>query len=107
MAVPWEALLLYDVVIFVALLYKSFQKRRETSMLWRNNSIINLLIRDGAFIWIINLGGADLSSRCHLFRVSLPRLCNLLSLTFRLISCMFFANLANILTYYVRSPTMS
>lgn len=48
MAVPWEALFIYDVVIFTALFYKSFEKRRESRML-RQNPILTVLIRDGEF----------------------------------------------------------
>ncbi|KAJ7487963.1 hypothetical protein FB451DRAFT_1226039 [Mycena latifolia] len=53
MAVPWEAIVIYDVAIFIALLYKSVEKRKETRMLWRNNTIISLLIRDGAIYFMI------------------------------------------------------
>ncbi|KAJ7135706.1 hypothetical protein C8R44DRAFT_768896 [Mycena epipterygia] len=52
LAVPWEALFIYDVVIFIALFYKSFQKRRESQML-RHNPILTLLIRDGAIYFAI------------------------------------------------------
>ncbi|KAJ6564974.1 hypothetical protein DFH09DRAFT_1145416 [Mycena vulgaris] len=53
MAVPWEALFIYDVLIFIALFYKTFAKRKESRMMWRSNSIINLLIRDGAIYFVI------------------------------------------------------
>ncbi|KAJ7096577.1 hypothetical protein B0H15DRAFT_962627 [Mycena belliarum] len=60
MAVPWEALVIYDITIFIALLYKSREKRRETQMLWRGNAVVSLLIRDGAIYFMImalmNLG---------------------------------------------------
>ncbi|KAJ7041529.1 hypothetical protein C8F04DRAFT_144275 [Mycena alexandri] len=52
-AVPWEALFLYDVVIFLALFYKSLQTRAESPLMWRRTPILGLLIRDGAIYFAI------------------------------------------------------
>ncbi|KAJ7661127.1 hypothetical protein B0H17DRAFT_329215 [Mycena rosella] len=59
-AVPWEALLIYDLVIFVALFHKSLQKRRVFRALRRSNVMLSVLMRDGAIYFVImtlvNLG---------------------------------------------------
>ncbi|KAJ7152724.1 hypothetical protein C8R43DRAFT_885977, partial [Mycena crocata] len=54
-AVPWEALFIYDIAIFGALFYKSFQTRRESQMMWGHNAIMSLLIRDGIVMALVNL----------------------------------------------------
>ncbi|KAJ7187440.1 hypothetical protein GGX14DRAFT_485543 [Mycena pura] len=51
LAVPWEALFTYDVVIFTALLYKSLHKRSESGL--RRHPILSLLVRDGAIYFVI------------------------------------------------------
>ncbi|KAJ6571478.1 hypothetical protein B0H19DRAFT_1130076 [Mycena capillaripes] len=52
-AVPWEALLVYDVVIFLALFYKSFQTRADSPTLRWHSPLLTLLIRDGAIYFVI------------------------------------------------------
>ncbi|KAJ7219673.1 hypothetical protein B0H12DRAFT_317001 [Mycena haematopus] len=53
LAVPWEALLVYDVVIFLALFYKSFQTRAESPTLRWHTPLLSLLVRDGAIYFAI------------------------------------------------------
>ncbi|KAJ7466832.1 hypothetical protein B0H11DRAFT_55530 [Mycena galericulata] len=50
LAVPWEALFVYDVLIVFALLYKSFQTRTVTRR--SNIPLLSLLIRDGAVYFV-------------------------------------------------------
>ncbi|KAJ6476891.1 hypothetical protein C8R45DRAFT_1008164 [Mycena sanguinolenta] len=52
LAVPWEALFIYDVLIVVALFYKSLQTRSESVHI-RNEPLLSLLIRDGAVYFVI------------------------------------------------------
>ncbi|KAJ7751489.1 hypothetical protein DFH07DRAFT_826233 [Mycena maculata] len=55
-AIPWEALLVFDVLIFVALSHKTLQRRRESPMMWRRHPpILTLLIRDGMIMALLNL----------------------------------------------------
>ncbi|KAJ7245612.1 hypothetical protein B0H12DRAFT_1235734 [Mycena haematopus] len=49
LAVPWEALFIYDVLIAAALLYKSLQTRSES----RSEPLLSLLIRDGAVYFVV------------------------------------------------------
>ncbi|KAJ6613172.1 hypothetical protein B0H10DRAFT_2049797 [Mycena sp. CBHHK59/15] len=51
-AVPWEALLLYDILIFVALFSKSYKTVQESGMMWASIPILSLLMRDGAIYFI-------------------------------------------------------
>ncbi|KAF8193236.1 hypothetical protein K438DRAFT_1829332, partial [Mycena galopus ATCC 62051] len=53
LAVPWEALLIYDVMIFVALFYKSFQTRAESPTRRWHTPLLSLLVRDGAIYFAI------------------------------------------------------
>ncbi|KAJ7895521.1 hypothetical protein B0H14DRAFT_2680664 [Mycena olivaceomarginata] len=59
LAVPWEALFTYDVLIVVALFYKSLQTRNE-SRTRRSEPLLSLLVRDGAVYFVVmaavNLG---------------------------------------------------
>ncbi|KAJ7274838.1 hypothetical protein C8J57DRAFT_1312878 [Mycena rebaudengoi] len=48
LAVPWVALFIYDVIIFVALFYKSFRMQIRSNMMWNRVPILSLLLRDGA-----------------------------------------------------------
>ncbi|KAF7350225.1 hypothetical protein MVEN_01325800 [Mycena venus] len=52
LAVPWETLFLYDVIIFVALFYKSLKTRHE-SVTRRSEPLLSLLIRDGASYFVV------------------------------------------------------
>ncbi|KAJ7637343.1 hypothetical protein DFH06DRAFT_1219477 [Mycena polygramma] len=60
LAVPWEALLLYDVLIFWALSYKSYRTRADSQVLWWYSPLLTVLIRDGAIYFVVmaimNLG---------------------------------------------------
>ncbi|KAF7350278.1 hypothetical protein MVEN_01331800 [Mycena venus] len=60
LAVPWEALVIYDVVIFLALFYKSLRTRAESPTVWWHTPLLSLLIRDGAIYFAVmalfNLG---------------------------------------------------
>ncbi|KAJ7115060.1 hypothetical protein C8R43DRAFT_124672 [Mycena crocata] len=60
LAVPWEALFIYDIMVFAALLSKSFQNRRESVTILSGLSLLKLLIRDGAIYFgvmaVVNLG---------------------------------------------------
>ncbi|KAJ7274817.1 hypothetical protein C8J57DRAFT_1312801 [Mycena rebaudengoi] len=47
LAVPWEALFLYDFMIFVGLFTKSYVSRREAAP-WTGITLLGVLIRDGA-----------------------------------------------------------
>ncbi|KAJ6627622.1 hypothetical protein B0H10DRAFT_355111 [Mycena sp. CBHHK59/15] len=53
LAVPWESLFIYDVMIFVTLFYKSLRRRSEFGMTWTNIPILTLLLRDGAMYFVI------------------------------------------------------
>jgi len=52
-AVPWEALLVYDLVIFLALFYKSFKTRAESPTVRWHTPLMGLLIRDGAIYFVL------------------------------------------------------
>ncbi|KAJ6571446.1 hypothetical protein B0H19DRAFT_937511, partial [Mycena capillaripes] len=52
LAVPWEALFTYDVIIFVALFYRSLQTRRA-SVTMRSEPLLSVLIRDGAVYFVV------------------------------------------------------
>ncbi|KAJ6484488.1 hypothetical protein C8R47DRAFT_1280792 [Mycena vitilis] len=60
LAVPWEALLLYDVLIFWALSHKSYRTRADSEVFWWYSPLFAVLIRDGAIYFtvmaIMNLG---------------------------------------------------
>ncbi|KAF7324209.1 hypothetical protein MKEN_00644200 [Mycena kentingensis (nom. inval.)] len=61
LAVPWEALFTYDVLIVVALLYKSLQTARRDQLSGkRDATLLGLLIRDGSVYFVVmataNLG---------------------------------------------------
>ncbi|KAJ7135647.1 amino acid permease-domain-containing protein [Mycena epipterygia] len=52
LAVPWEALFIYDVMIVVALLFKSFRTRNDTVTIRRDLPLLSLLIRDGSVYFV-------------------------------------------------------
>ncbi|KAJ7151957.1 amino acid permease-domain-containing protein [Mycena filopes] len=52
LAVPWEALFTYDIIIVVALLYKSIQTRNQSGTM-RSEPLLSLLIRDGAVYFVL------------------------------------------------------
>ncbi|KAJ7113225.1 hypothetical protein C8R46DRAFT_1204642 [Mycena filopes] len=54
LAVPWEALFTYDIIIVVALLYKSIQTRNQSGTM-RSEPLLSLLIRDGAVYFVLQL----------------------------------------------------
>ncbi|KAF8177084.1 hypothetical protein K438DRAFT_1978734 [Mycena galopus ATCC 62051] len=49
-AIPWEAVFVYDVMIFSLLFYKS---RRDSGLRWAKIPIVNLLIRDGSIYFVL------------------------------------------------------
>ncbi|KAF8193216.1 hypothetical protein K438DRAFT_846056 [Mycena galopus ATCC 62051] len=53
LAVPWEALFIYDVLIVLALFYKSLQTRNQSVTMRSQPTLLNLLIRDGAVYFVI------------------------------------------------------
>ncbi|KAJ7690952.1 hypothetical protein B0H17DRAFT_1063763 [Mycena rosella] len=59
LAVPWEALFLYDLMIGVALFFKSFQMRHKVTM--HDSSLLNVLSRDGA-IYFVAMALANLAN---------------------------------------------
>jgi hypothetical protein len=48
-AISWEALFVYDVMIFCLLFFKSLHTRRDSGLRWAQIPILSLLIRDGGF----------------------------------------------------------
>ncbi|KAJ6511677.1 hypothetical protein DFH09DRAFT_1197742 [Mycena vulgaris] len=58
-AIPWEAVFVYDVMIFCLLFYKSHRTRRDSGLRWAQIPLLSLLIRDGsiyfALMAIVNL----------------------------------------------------
>ncbi|KAJ7760745.1 hypothetical protein DFH07DRAFT_771818 [Mycena maculata] len=52
-AVTWEALFVYDLIIFGALFYKSFRTRIENGLLWSRIPLLNLLVRDGSIYFAV------------------------------------------------------
>ncbi|KAH9939862.1 hypothetical protein B0H21DRAFT_755894 [Amylocystis lapponica] len=52
-AVPWEALFIYDVMIFSLTLYKTFQERPMSSILPAKSDIVSLVYRDGAIYFAV------------------------------------------------------
>ncbi|KAJ6550126.1 hypothetical protein B0H19DRAFT_1264988 [Mycena capillaripes] len=53
MAIPWEALFFYDVLIFSLLFYKSDRTRRDSGVRWKEIPLLNLLIRDGSIYFAL------------------------------------------------------
>ncbi|KAF8155293.1 hypothetical protein K438DRAFT_1987014 [Mycena galopus ATCC 62051] len=49
-AIPWEAVFVYDVMIFSLLFYKS---QRDSGLRWAKIPIVNLLIRDGSIYFAL------------------------------------------------------
>ncbi|KAJ7488060.1 hypothetical protein FB451DRAFT_1226335 [Mycena latifolia] len=61
LAVPWEALFTYDLMIVVALLTKSFHTRHETVTLRKDLPLLSLLIRDDA-VYFVAMALANLAN---------------------------------------------
>ncbi|KAF9555896.1 hypothetical protein CPC08DRAFT_695015 [Agrocybe pediades] len=53
MAAAWEALFVYDSVIFTLTIYKTWQARRERALLGDNLPILYLILRDGAIYFAV------------------------------------------------------
>ncbi|KAJ7638362.1 hypothetical protein FB45DRAFT_902606 [Roridomyces roridus] len=49
-AIPWEAVFIYDLMIFSALFYKSMTARREG---WTRVPLLSLLLRDGSIYFVV------------------------------------------------------
>ncbi|KAJ7862049.1 hypothetical protein B0H14DRAFT_2741260, partial [Mycena olivaceomarginata] len=54
-AISWEALFVYDVMIFCLLFFKSLHTRRDSGLRWAQIPILSLLIRDGGLMATVNL----------------------------------------------------
>ncbi|KAF7343235.1 hypothetical protein MVEN_01754900 [Mycena venus] len=52
-AIPWEAVFVYDVMIFCLLFYKSLQTRRDSGLRWSQIPLLSLLIRDGSIYFVL------------------------------------------------------
>ncbi|KAJ7053659.1 hypothetical protein C8F01DRAFT_1165782 [Mycena amicta] len=59
LAVPWEALFLYDCLIVVALFWKSFSATRTSGK--RDTTLLGLLIRDGS-VYFVAMASANLAN---------------------------------------------
>jgi hypothetical protein len=48
-AIPWEAVFVYDVLIFSMLFRKSLHTQKKSGLQWSQIPLLSLLIRDGVF----------------------------------------------------------
>ncbi|KAJ7720397.1 hypothetical protein B0H16DRAFT_1896843 [Mycena metata] len=52
-AIPWEAVFVYDVMIFFLLSYKSLHMQRDSSLRWAQIPLLTLLMRDGSIYFAL------------------------------------------------------
>ncbi|KAJ7511011.1 hypothetical protein B0H11DRAFT_1956933 [Mycena galericulata] len=52
-AIPWEAVFIYDIIIFCLLFYKSLRTQKESGLRWSRIPMLSLLIRDGSIYFAL------------------------------------------------------